>query len=139
MTRRADEPESTDSVRRFLASRGVSAKLRGKDLHGLVAEWDALASRAEYYHLTLDDWLNDLDLRDIIAGAMAVAPEHERVAARTIVERADEHFRRATVASPRPLLPDVDRVTQWWYLRQPARPGSALRDELIAAGFLARG
>ena len=139
MTKHDDGREAHDPVARFLTARGVSAKLRGTNLRGIVAEWDALASRAERYSLTLDDWLNDLDLRDIIAGAMTVAPEHERAAVRPLLERADEHFRRATAESPRPLVADVDRVTQWWYLRLPAHPGVGMRDDLIVAGLRTAG
>ena len=130
---RRDPP---DPVARYLAERGVSTVVRGTDLRGIVAKWDAIASRAERYDLTLDDWLNDLDLRDIIAGAMAVAPEHDRHAVRSILEASDNRFRCATVESPRPLVADVDRTAQWWYLRYPAHPGAGMRNDLFAAGLL---
>lgn len=127
-----------DPVTRYLAERGVSTTVLGTGLLGLVANWDAIASRAERYDLTLDDWLNDLDLRDIIAGAMSVAPEHDRHAVQSILGVADDRFRRATIEAPRPLVADTDRVAQWWYLRCPAHPGASMRDDLLAAGLLAR-
>ena len=137
MTGHDDPRDPHDPVARYLAERGVSTGLRDAGLRGIVAKWDAIASRGEHYDLTLDDWLNDLDLRDIIAGAMSVAPEHERQVVQSILARADDRFRRATVESPRPLVTGADRAAQWWYLRHPARPGAGMRDDLIAAGLLA--
>ena len=138
MTGHDNRRDSHDAVARYLAERGVSTQLRVAGLRGIVAKWDAVASRAERYDLTLDDWLNDLDLRDIIAGAMSVAPAHERLVAQSILEPADDRFRLATVQLPRPLVVGADRAAQWWYLRCPAQPGAGLRDELVAAGFLPR-
>ncbi|MEO6528294.1 MAG: hypothetical protein ABIP93_16860 [Gemmatimonadaceae bacterium] len=138
MTLHDDRRDTHDPVVRYLAERGVSTGLRDTGLRGIVARWDALASRATRYDLTLDDWLNDLDLRDIIAGAMSVAPEPERQALRSLLERADGRFRRATVESARPLVAGADRAAQWWYLRHPAQPGRGMRDDLVAAGLLAR-
>ena len=138
MTEHADRRDPHDPVSRYLAERGVSDRARGKGLRGIVAHWDVIASHAERYELTLDDWLNDLDLRDIVAGAMSVAPERERLAILSTLERADDRFRRATVESPRPLLAGADRAAQWWYLRYPARPGAGLREELLSAGHLTR-
>ena len=128
-----------DPVARYLAERGVSAKVRNMGLRGIVMQWDGISSRAERYDLTLDDWLNDLDLRDIIDGAMSVAREDERRELQAVLARADERFRRATVESPKPLVVGADRTAQWWYLRHPAQPGAGMRDDLIAAGLLARG
>ncbi len=120
---------------RFLVERGVSMALRSAGLRGIVATWDAIASGAERYDLTLDDWLNDLDLRDILAGAMSVAPERERAAVRLVVELADTRFRQATAESPLPLVANVDGVVRWWYFRYPMRPGTRMRADLIAAGL----
>src|SRR6478672_4034349 len=93
------EPRSRDPVAEYFASRGVSEGVRQRGLRGLVADWRAIARSAARYDLTLYDWINDLDLRDIIAGAMAVAPESERHALRDALERADEEFRDATLVS----------------------------------------
>ena len=125
-------------VARYLAERGVSPAVQGMGLRGIVAKWDAISSRAERYDLTLDDWLNDLDLRDIIAGAIVVAPEQERQVVQSILARADDRFRGATMESPRPLVGGANRAAQWWYLRYPAQPGASMRDDLMVAGFLTR-
>lgn len=139
MTGHDERRDPHDPVARYLAERGVSQTVRNTGLRGLVMQWDAIASRAEHYDFTLDDWLNDLDLRDIIAGAISVTHEDARHDLQSILARADERFRRATVESPRPLVAGADRAAQWWYLRHPAQPGSGMRDDLIAAGVLGRG
>ena len=138
MTGHDHREDSNGPVARYLTERGVSPGVRNTGLRGIVAKWDAISLHAEHYDLTLDDWLNDLDLRDIIAGAISVAPGHERQAVQSILARADDRFRDATVESPRPLVAGANRVAQWWYLRYPAQPGAGMRGDLIDAGFLAR-
>ena len=135
---------SNDAVDMYFADRGVSAAVRSKGLRGIVAQWESIARGAEQFDLTLDDWLNDLDLRDIIAGAMAVVPEASVGDLRETLQRADDAFRAATVEFKQSLW-DVgvegasgrrhDRVAQWWYFRYPKRPGFSMRRELESAGI----
>lgn len=139
------EPHSRDPVAEFFATRGVSEGVRRKGLRGLVANWLQIARSAAHYNLTLDDWVNDLDLRDIIAGAMAVAPESERHALRDALERADEEFRAATLVSVQSPAHGAtsrarayDPVRQWWYFRYPAHPGASMSADLAAAGIVRR-
>lgn len=136
---------SGDPVEEYFAKRGVSEGVRKKGLRGLVADWVAIAQSAAHYNLTLDDWVNDLDLRDIIAGALALAPESEHRALRDTLERADNEFRAATLASEQsaahgstPKARDYDSSRQWWYFRYPAHPGDSMRADLRAAGVKRR-
>lgn len=140
MTRHDDAQRFTgEAVAQYFEKRGVSADVRQKGLRGIIAEWEAIARGAERYELTLDDWLNDVDLRDIIDGAMAVASKHERDELRGILERADEAFRAVTVESVRSLWgTSHDRIQQWWYFRCPTRPGEMMRADLTAAGVTLR-
>ena len=108
----------------------------------MIDDWARLAASAERYDLTLDDWINDLDLRDIIAGALAVASPSEQRRVGATLERADDRFRAATVECARPLGGAAagesdqppDSSDAWWYRRAPARPGATMRDDLAAAG-----
>ena len=108
----------------------------------MVDDWDRLAASAERYDLTLDDWINDLDLRDIIAGALAVASPGEQQWVRATLAHADERFRAATVECAPPLagagtgelVQPPDAQGAWWYRRAPAHPGATMRDDLTAAG-----
>src|SRR5690242_6863167 len=89
--------DSDDAVDRYLADRGVADHVRARGLRGMIDDWAGIAAAAERYDLTLDDWINDLDLRDIIAGALSVASPGEQHRVREVLARADERFRAATV------------------------------------------
>ncbi|MDQ2890524.1 MAG: hypothetical protein M3R65_08220 [Gemmatimonadota bacterium] len=135
--------ESTDAVARYLAARGVAIHLRNKGLRDIIARWDGIARAAARYDLTLDDWLNDLDLRDIIAGALAVASEREQHDVRDALDRADDLFRSATTETKQSMWGDAvvtadkhDPLRQWWYFRRPDHPGKSMRTDLIAVGIL---
>src|SRR5690348_12568868 len=104
--RRNAGQQSSDPVDRYLAERGVSSVVRKKGLGGLIDDWTSIARSAERYNLTLDDWLNDLDLRDIIAGAIDAASPAEGRTFGAALQRADDAFRAATVESPRSLWGD---------------------------------
>lgn len=139
------EPRSRDPVAEYFERRGVSDGVRRKGLRGLVADWAAIARSAAHYNLTLYDWINDLDLRDIIAGAMAVASEGEQHAVRDALARADDEFRDATLHSARspafgssPRVNEYDPARQWWYFRYPSHPGDSMRADLTAAGIVGR-
>ncbi len=135
--------ESTDAVARYLAARGVAVHLRNKKISDLIAQWDGIARAAARYNLTLDDWLNDVDLRDIIAGALEVAPEREQRDVRDALERADDLFKTATAETKQSMWGDAaatgdkhDQLRQWWYFRRPVHPGKTMRADLAAAGIL---
>ena len=104
-----------------------------------------MARDSAQYDLTLDDWRNDLDLRDIIAGAVAVASEHDRLATHAALARADALFRDGTVDAGRPLwdsgahpIPQAEGPGRWWYRRYPARPGDTMRADMAAARIKAQ-
>jgi hypothetical protein len=133
--------DADDAVDRYLAERGVADHVRARGLRGMIDDWARIAASAERYDLTLDDWINDLDLRDIIAGALTVASPSAQQKARAVLARADERFRAATVECARPLLGAADESVRspdpqaaWWYRRVPARPGATMRDDLASAG-----
>jgi hypothetical protein len=144
MTNRGDAQRGPlDGVAEYFEERGVSVAVRKKGLRGIIAEWGMIAQNAAHYDLTLFDWMNDLDLRDIIAGALAVAPESERNGLRDALDRADHAFRAATIpATHAPAVdsssgaPAFDPARQWWYFRYPVHPGESMRADLAAAGVM---
>ncbi len=130
-----------DSVRRYMKSRGVSDELVAAGLPGAVARWASIAKAVDGYDFTLDDWLNDMDLRDIIAGALEVANEDERKSVGHTLEHADERFRKATVVTG-PVWGNAvaashfhDPARTWWYFRRPRHPGESLKADLKSAGL----
>jgi hypothetical protein len=118
--------DRVDSVRRYLKKRGVRPDLVEGGLPGLVARWQAIVDEvARGYTLTLDDYLNDMDVRDIIAGALVVAGERERRTIEQPLARADEKFQAATnFENPEhPSNPGnpPNPPESWWYSRKPRR------------------
>ena len=132
-----------DPVTEYLAERGVASRLVEGGLAGLADRWEAIADALEDgYDLTLDDWLNDMDLRDILAGALAVAPDAARTAVSAQVAEADRRFLTGTLPTGAPLWGEEiaaeeghDPATQPWFFRRPKRPGPELAAELDDAGL----
>lgn len=114
-----------------------------QSLADLVGRWEEIAKHAATYNLTLDDWLNDLDLRDMIARQMSDALTVDD-SLRPRLEAADQAFRAATRESNRsmwgPTAGGEHHATRhWWYFRYPSSPGSEMRRDLTSAGILPQG
>src|SRR5436305_15030105 len=112
-------------------------------LTAMIAQWEHIATHASTYNLTLDDWLNDLDLRDLIERELAKAPAVDRDALRSRLELVDQAFRDATRESNGSLWgprsgAEHHATRQWWYFRYPSSPGDSMRADLEAAGILSR-
>jgi hypothetical protein len=132
-----------DPVTEYLAERGVASRMVEEGLSGLADRWEAIADALEDgYDLTLDDWLNDMDLRDILAGALAVSPDAARTAVSAQVAEADRRFLAGTLPSAAPLWGEEiaaeeghDPAQQPWFFRRPKRMGPELAAELENAGL----
>ncbi|HEX5385726.1 MAG TPA: hypothetical protein VFW66_03385 [Gemmatimonadales bacterium] len=127
------------------------------ELDELVRRWEAIVDEvARGYDLTLDDYLNDMDLRERIARALTDdatdppgAPHHGRPRSARRDERtesrlagADARFHELTVPTGpiwgAPVAADEghDPAHQWWYFRRPANPGPELARDLADAKLL---
>ncbi len=132
-----------DALRAYLDERGLEGDLLENGLAGLVERWEAIVNEVERgYELTIDDYLNDVDLRDILAGAWELAPDDERQPLRARRDLADNRYRSVTQECP-PLWGEA--VTEemgftpekeWWYFRRPRRPGQMLADDLAMDGLM---
>ena len=135
-----------DAVHRYLISRGCGPHVVRRGLTGLMDQWTGIVSGVERgLDETLDEWLNDMDLRDILSGAMAAAEPAERRTVADQLSDVDERFRVVTVACPC-VWGEVVAATnswhaewQWWYFRRPSVLGPLLRDDLEANGLLDAG
>lgn len=131
----------SDAVARYMKSRGVSQSLIEDGLEGAIDRWDALARSARNYDFTLDDWLNDMDLRDIIEGSMQAADEQERESVTKSLAKADERMKKATVETgsiwgkANAESEKYDPRKTWWYFRRPRHPGEMMQNDLIDAGL----
>ncbi len=132
-----------DPVHTYLVSRGCAPLVVRRGLSGLLEQWTGIVGAAERGRdATLDEWLNDMDLRDILAGALAAAPPRDRRTAAGGLDTADQRFHSITVPCPCLWGEEIAHTNswrpewQWWYFRRPTNPGPTLRDELLVNGFL---
>jgi hypothetical protein len=130
-------------VRPYLEGRGCADFIVAGGLSGLLEQWDRVATSIEQgYDGLLDEYLNDMDLRDILEDALEVASVDDDAPVRQHVGLADARVRAATV----PCGPiwgrevaeseAMDPALQWWYFVRPKEPGDDLRSELEAEGLL---
>ncbi len=139
-----DEWKDLDEVvRPYLEARGCADFLVSGGLSGLLNEWQRVATSLEKgYDGLLDEYLNDMDLRDILEDALDVASVAEDAPVRHRVEQLDARVKAVTV----PCGPiwgrevaeseAMDPALQWWYFVRPKEPGDDLRGELEAEGLL---
>ncbi len=135
-----------DPVRRALADRGCPEAVVQGGLDGLLRRWKmTVDSVVAVYALSLDDYLNDMDVRDALAVTLPLADESEARVARERLEEIDERFRSVTVATGCLWGEDVeeddalDPAREWWYYRRPIQLNSEFADELVAWGLMDEG
>jgi len=129
---------ANDPVHAFLEARGCPDDVVAGGLEGLIAAWERSVKQTEAgYPLGLDDYLNDLDGRQLLEDALEVASEIERAAAAARISAADARMRRVV----RPVSECLwgSRVADqegwaadrnWWYFSVPNEPGPILREDL---------
>ncbi|MFN8581711.1 MAG: hypothetical protein U0163_12135 [Gemmatimonadaceae bacterium] len=138
-----DRQDLDAAVRHYLEARGCADFVVAGGLQGLLDRWDAVASSVEHgYPGLLDEYLNDMDLRDILEDALDVAAIDDYDAVRKRVSASDARIRAATVACGPVWGREVaeaeamDPAIQWWYFVRPKRLSDDLRAELEAEGLL---
>lgn len=101
-----------------------------------------VAAVEEGYNLTFDDYLNDMDLRDTLAGALEVAGPDDRAAADKRLAKLDEQFLGLTIECA-PVWGEKnarenghDPTEQWWFFRRPKNPAPDFEEELREAGLI---
>lgn len=125
-----------NAVRDYLRLRGAASHVVAGGLDGLLDAWEQTVERiAVGYPFALDDYLNDLDTRDLLAGAIEKAPEAEGARAR--LAAADTRLRSWLVPTEECLwgagVADDEGwspSTHWWYYSRPRNPGPDLAADL---------
>jgi hypothetical protein len=127
-----------DPVREYLRQRGASYSVITNGLRGLVDNWERVVAEVEAgYDRPFDDYLNDLDGRQLLANALEIAPEEVREAYAERIAAADARVKAVTRPSARCLWGQIvadeegwkpDR--NWWYFLLPTAPGPKLAAEL---------
>jgi hypothetical protein len=132
-----------DPVHTYLITRGCAPLVVRRGLSGLLEQWTGIVGAMERGRDgSLDEWLNDMDLRDILAGALAAAAPRDRRTASPHLDEADTRFHSLTVPSACLWGEEIAHTNawraewQWWYFRRPTHPGPVLREDLLVNGFL---
>jgi hypothetical protein len=129
-----------DPVREYLRQSGAPYSVVAQGLRGLVENWERVVAQVlEGYNLTLDDYLNDMDGRQLLANALELAPADVRDVFLARVHDADMRVRLNLVPAGRCLwggiVADEEGWTEernWWYFERPRHPGARFREELDA-------
>ncbi len=116
-----------DPVREWLKTLGCPNHVVEGGLAGLVKAWQRTAeSVAAGYELGMEDYLNDMDGRELMHGALAVSGDADRARYRARIQAADRKI-KARLLPAGPCLwgekqakahgwtPEVN----WWYFRAP--------------------
>jgi hypothetical protein len=127
-----------DPVREFLKQQGAPYGVITSGLRGLVENWERVVAQViDGYDLPLDDYLNDMDGRQLLENALDVAPEELKQAVISRVHDADMRVRLNLVPAGRCLWGGIVAADEgwrpernWWYFEKPRNPGPRLREEL---------
>jgi hypothetical protein len=116
---------SDDEIRQFLEDYGCPPHIVRGGRQGLIHRWEKFVQDNESgYRLGLEDYRNDLDLREII----------EQAGLSAVVHDADRRFRALLKPVSRPVwesaTPDA-----FWIWGYPANASGALLEDLQAEGL----
>jgi hypothetical protein len=131
-------------VRSYLLARGCSDSVVRGGIPYLVARWaDVAASVERGYTGDLDDYLNDMDVRQILADVRAY--HVTRGLGSPNESEADRRLRRQWVPARGCLWGDAAAerngwtpARNWWYFGHPRHPGDALLEDLRRRNLLIR-
>ena len=131
----------TDRVRDLLKKKGCPDYLIHGGLPGLVENWErTVDSVARGYRLGLDDYLNDMDGRQLLEEALAIAPAGAREEVLDRVRRADARMQSLIEPGEKCLWGDEvarengwTKGKNWWYFTRPIQAGPVLLSEIEKA------
>lgn len=116
-----------DVISEYLISRGVSDRVVRGGLSGLIRSWERVVTEVEQgYDAGIEDYLNDLDGRLLIAEIVQRMPYEIRLGLMKRINLADWRFMEATTPTNRCIWgEDVEaengweRDNEWWLYRLP--------------------
>jgi len=130
-----------DPVRDYLRERDCGEHIIEGGLEGLVESWEkTVRSVEEGYSLTLDDYLNDLDARQLIAEALPVAGDDQRAEIASRLAGADQKMRSLT--EPTKVCLWGEEIAEeegwtaeenWWYFARPIKADAEFLAEIDEA------
>lgn len=127
-----------DPVRDYLRRSGAPYSVVAQGLRGLVENWERVVEQVlGGYTLGLDDYLNDMDGRQLLQNALDLAPDEVRNSFLDRVRDADQRIRQNLLPAGRCLWGSIVAedeqwvaAVNWWYFEKPRNPGPLLKQEL---------
>ena len=128
-----------DKLKEFLQERGCPRTLVDGGLNGLLDAWENLIDEIETeYKLSLDDYLDEVDVRQIISEIpVPLTPAQEgRLHALDLRFKAATGETRKCIWGKNTAQEEAwSEDKNWWYYRVPLNPGSDLQIELLQSGL----
>ena len=108
------------------------------DLRELIDQWaEFVGSLGTGYSFDLDNWLNDVDVRELILEALPMFSREEMGDHALKLDEADKQFmagtrdfKRCVWGSGTAKKEKWTAPKNWWYFRTPRRTNAQLEDEL---------
>ncbi|MCX7635912.1 MAG: hypothetical protein N2Z74_09265 [Syntrophales bacterium] len=127
-----------DPITTFLQQRGCPPHVIREGMAGLVRRWEGIVqSVAAGYQFGLHDYLNDMDLRQIIAEALPLMSEVEREDILKRVGEADDLLKQYVRSVPMCLWGEETAQEEgwserrnWWYYSLPRTLSEEMRQDL---------
>ena len=128
----------SDPVRTYLRERGSTQHVVDRGLEGLVGDWEkTVESILQGYDFGLDDFLNDLDGRQLISELMALNEGSFGRRYQDRIRRADERMRQAVRFTSRCIWGEEAAAEHgwspdrnWWYFSEPKTASRELLKDL---------
>jgi hypothetical protein len=129
-----------DPVGEFLKNRGCPEHVVKGGLQGLAERWEEVVQSVEKgYRLGLDDYLNDMDGRQLIEESLHVATTRDRREFLKRIRQADAKMQWLVKSAGRCLWSDETALQEgwtaernWWYFSIPNHPGKELLSDIDA-------
>jgi len=127
-----------DPARDFLRKKGCAEHVVEGGLRGLVDTWESFVESVKRgYDLGLEDYLNDLDGRQLLEETLAIAPKEQREESVGRVRRADELMKTLVKPAGKCLWGNEVAETEgwtseknWWYFTRPIQADPELLFEI---------
>jgi hypothetical protein len=122
----------------YLKSKGAPPHVVKRGLAGLMEDWEkVVASIGQGYDLGLDDYLNDMDVRQLLEETLKVVSEGERQKFRERLQKTDDRMRSFTKSTLKCLWGEKvaheegwNREKNWWYYGQPLKADPEFLSEI---------
>jgi hypothetical protein len=128
----------SDAVRDYLRNRGCAQHVVEGGLEGLIEGWEkTVASIVEGYPLGLEDYLNDMDGRQLLEDVMPIISAAKKRKYGERIRRADERVRKVVRRRRHCLWSEETAAEQgwtpeknWWYFSEPITAAPELLEDL---------